>query len=165
MNDKTKEDKTIKDFLNGNSELSKLLDISLNQKSTGDLDEKTKDHILRLMREEKEKNRASKNWYIPASVAASFLIIFGISRFFPVGYEAKITETELPIKKTETQITETKKLDNEQDNSDEISEMPYELANMPANNRSKNKEGDISSCFSPGVHGKDEHVTTVDVTF
>ena len=167
MNDKQKEDKVIQDFINGNSELSKLLDIALNQEIPKDLDDKTKNHILKLMREEKEKNKTTKrwyfptlitapvSWYIPASIAASVLIVFIVGKALLVGPEIQMYD-----------LVETEESDDDQKSSDELSDIPYELANVPASNNDQIEQEDMIDEINQLWHeGKKKEAETMLTEF
>jgi len=96
MNKETNQEKVIEDFMSNNDEISKLLGEALNQELPENLEETTKNHILKLMREEKAKNKTVKSWYIPASIAASIVIVYSIfpGRFMITSLDQTENETQ-----------------------------------------------------------------------
>ena len=156
MKKQKEKDKIINGFINGNDELSKLLDKTLNKISPPKyLTDKTKNHILKLMREEKEKTKIIRTWYIPASIAASVLIVFIVGKAMLVGPEIQIYD-----------LAETEESDDDQKSSDELSDIPYELANVPASNNDQIEQEDMIDEINQLWHeGKKKEAETMLTEF
>ncbi len=165
MKKQKEKDKIINGFINGNDELSKLLDKTLNKISPPKyLTDKTKNHILKLMREEKEKTKIIRTWYIPASIAASVLIVFIVGKAMLVGPEIQIYD-----------LAETEESDDDQKSSDvlsdipyefELSDIPYELANVAASNNDQIEQEDMIDEINQLWHeGKKKEAETMLTEF
>ena len=154
MKKQKEKDKIINGFINGNDELSKLLDKTLNKISPPKyLTDKTKNHILKLMR--KEKTKITRTWYIPASIAASVLIVFIVGKAMLVGPEIQIYD-----------LAETEESDDDQKSSDELSDIPYELANVPASNNDQSEQEDMIDEINQLWHeGKKKEAETMLTEF
>jgi len=120
------------------------------------------DEENRLAEKEKTKSwyfptliTAPVSWYIPASIAASVLIVFIVGKALLVGPEIQMYD-----------LAETEESDDDLKSSDELSDIPYELANVPASNNDQIEQEDMIDEINQLWHeGKKKEAETMHTEF